>query len=67
VEPEGQRGVCKSEKCRAPIWWRPHPTTGKMHCFNADGSSHWGTCPDTAAFRKPKQPKPSNMLDDKTS
>jgi len=57
---EGQRGRCKSPNCRASIWWRPHPKTGKLHCYNTDGSSHWGTCADTEFFRKPKRTEENN-------
>ena len=54
TEPAGEKAKCKAPECGAVIYWRPHPTTGKQHCFNPDGSSHWGTCPAAAKFRKPK-------------
>jgi hypothetical protein len=49
-EGEGDRAECKG--CGATIYWRPHPTTGRNHPFNPDGSSHFQTCPEADRFRK---------------
>ena len=49
---KGKRDTCKG--CGATIWWRPWPTTGKMHPFNENGTSHFGTCPNASQFRKPR-------------
>lgn len=49
-KPQAQ---CKG--CGASIEWRPFPTTGKMHPFNPDGTSHFGTCPRAADFRRKKR------------
>lgn len=36
--------------CGAPIWWS-ESAKGKPTPMNADGSSHWGTCPKAAEWR----------------
>jgi hypothetical protein len=51
-EPEGERGFCKSPNCRAEIFWKPHPKTGKMHPYDRTGASHFATCPDWESFRR---------------
>ncbi len=58
-KPRKERGVCKSDKCGAVILWKLHPKLGTMQPYNEDGSSHWGTCLDLAAFRKPKKKPPA--------
>jgi len=44
-----ERGVCRG--CQAEIWWAKHPKTGKPHPYNADGVSHFATCPNAGEFR----------------
>lgn len=51
--PEGERGVCRSPKCRAEIWWRK-TAAGKLCPYNADGSSHFTTCIDAPTFHRRK-------------
>lgn len=48
-EGDGDRAECRS--CGAVIYWREHPTTHKNHPYNADGTSHFGTCPDADKWR----------------
>jgi hypothetical protein len=45
----GERGTCRG--CQAEIWWAKHPTSGRAHPFNADGVSHFATCPNAGEFR----------------
>lgn len=47
-----QRGECRG--CKAEIWWVRNPVTEKPHPWNADGTSHFATCPNGPAFRKKK-------------
>lgn len=48
-----QRGTCRG--CQAEIWWAKHPTTRKAHPYNADGISHFATCPHASEFRTRKK------------
>ena len=45
VEP----GKCRS--CREEVWW-VWSKRGKRSPLNADGTSHFATCPDAARWRK---------------
>jgi len=52
--PEGTKPVpCRS--CATPIYFIPRPRDpSKKHPVNADGISHFATCPEAEAFRKRK-------------
>ncbi len=54
-EPEvAEDGLGKPDPCRGcgqTMYWKDHPTTGTPHPFNADGTSHFGTCPEADKFR----------------
>lgn len=54
VPEEGAGDLAECRSCHAQILWREHPTTGKNHPYNPDGSSHFGTCPDAHKWRKNK-------------
>lgn len=43
--------ACRS--CNDPIAWIVTASGKKMPC-NPDGTSHFSTCPDAAAHRKPR-------------
>lgn len=45
----------KCRSCGEPIIWKPYPTTGKLHPFNPDGTSHFGTCPQAKSWRRKKK------------
>jgi hypothetical protein len=45
----GDQGVCKG--CRAEIYWVTH-LNGKHTPYNADGTNHFGSCPDREQFRR---------------
>lgn len=45
-------GRCRS--CRAGIWWAITPG-GKWNPLDADGTSHFATCPAAAEHRRPRQ------------
>ena len=53
--PKGIEPVpCRS--CKAPIYFIPRPRDpAKKHPVNADGTSHFATCPEAASFRKRKE------------
>ena len=53
-EPEGDRGICRATECRAVIWWQV-TAKGKRTPVNADGTSHWGTCPAAPSFSRRKK------------
>jgi len=44
----GDAGACRS--CSAPIVWII-TAKGKRAPMNPDGTSHWSSCPDAAAWR----------------
>ena len=48
-QPEAVLGQCRSDRCRAPIWWGQ--IAGAPHPFDLDGVSHFATCPDAEAWR----------------
>ena len=53
---------CKS--CGKPIEWKPFPSTGKLHPYNLDGTSHFSTCPHAHQWRdKSKQKKSPAQLE----
>ena len=45
-----QPGACRS--CAAPVLW-VETVRGKRAPLNADGTSHFATCPQAASWRKP--------------
>ncbi len=51
--PLGDRSVCRSPRCGAVIYW-VITAKGKKMPVEADGTPHWGRCPDAARFKKPK-------------
>lgn len=55
---EVQEGSGEGDKCRscgADIFWDKHPKTGRPHPYNADGTSHFATCPDAQRWRGKKR------------
>ena len=40
--------------CPATMFMIPHPNTGNLHPWNADGKSHYATCPKAKEFRRAK-------------
>jgi hypothetical protein len=46
---EGEAGNCRS--CGAPVVWVVNPKTGKRPPYNEDGTSHFATCPQAAAWK----------------
>ena len=58
VKAPEKASTCRS--CGAPIRWSVS-TSGKREYgtpMNADGTSHWGTCPQAAQWRKSTAPEP---------
>lgn len=51
-------GKCSSPVCGAPIAWTLTKAARRAP-LNADGVSHWATCPDPDRFRKPKGTVPA--------
>jgi hypothetical protein len=51
----GKERQTKCRSCGEPIIWKPYPTTGKMHPFNLDGTSHFSTCPQAKNWRRKKK------------
>lgn len=47
----GQPGVCREKSCAAPVVWIVTAAGKRMPC-NADGTSHFATCPAAVRFRK---------------
>lgn len=54
--PNGEQGRCRGPNCRATIYW-VLTTSGNRTPRNADGTSHFATCPDSASFRKEREGK----------
>jgi len=48
----GDPGKCKS--CQADVFWIRH-RTGKLGIYNADGISHFATCPFAEKYRGKKE------------
>lgn len=46
---EGDEGACRS--CQAPIVWIV-TKNGKRAPMNLDGTSHFGTCPQSESWRR---------------
>ena len=40
--------------CPATMFMIPHPNTGNLHPWNADGKSHYATCLKANEFRRAK-------------
>jgi hypothetical protein len=55
VSEEGLGNPDNCRSCQALIYWREHPSTGKPHPFNPDGTSHFGSCPDRHKWRGQKR------------
>ena len=55
VPEEGLGNPDPCRGCGQTMYWRDHPTTGRPHPFNADGTSHFGTCPKANEFRGRKR------------
>lgn len=49
VEPDQRMTTCRS--CHALIYWARHSGTYRAAPFDADGTSHFGTCPDALKWR----------------
>lgn len=65
IPPDTPGADCNGPTCGATIYWikvpykRPRPD-GKTHyhlCVNADGVSHWSSCPDVDWFRNKRGAK----------
>lgn len=52
-ELDAHVAACRS--CAAPIVWARTPA-GKRAPVNADGTSHFATCPQAEAWRSPRAP-----------
>lgn len=48
IGPDAQMGTCKG--CQQSIWWIKTPKGRAMPC-DADGTSHFATCPNADQFR----------------
>ncbi len=59
----GDRAICRGESCRQVIYWRILPS-GKRCPFNANGSVHWSTCPDSREFKKSHKCRHSRLNED---
>lgn len=63
VTPPGWRvmgnvfGRCKDTSCRAAVAWYVHRGSGRRSPFNADGVSHFATCPGASGFRRSRVDK----------
>lgn len=45
----GDMGTCRS--CGAMVVWVLNPKTGKRPPYNADGTSHFATCPQAPSWK----------------
>ena len=52
----GDRAICRGRNCGATIYW-VKTEAGKLMPLNADGSPHWGSCPDVASFKRKRASK----------
>lgn len=52
VKLVGEAGTCRG--CRAEIFWLKAFRTGKPAPYDANGVSHFATCPSAAQFKKQK-------------
>lgn len=50
VRHVGRPKVCTGPNCKQPIWQIFHEDTKRMCPYNADGTSHFITCPDRELF-----------------
>lgn len=55
--PDGARGSSECRGCKATIWWVPTATPNKFMPVDADGRSHFITCPKAELFRRAKRMK----------
>lgn len=51
IPPGTPERTCSEPSCRAPIFWIV-TAAGKRMPVNADGTSHFATCPKAKEFRK---------------
>lgn len=49
--PEGELGACRG--CGAQVWWRK-TKNGRSAPFDANGDSHFSSCPKAGEFRRPR-------------
>jgi hypothetical protein len=56
----GTPGVCKGQTCKAEIVFVFHRDTGKYTPYNADGTSHFATCPDRSQFHRGRNDAANN-------
>jgi hypothetical protein len=54
IAPSARVTVRECRSCRARVAWLKTIRTGSLAPVNADGTSHFATCPDAPAWRKPK-------------
>ena len=52
--PERKSPVGRCRSCRAPVLWALTPA-GKWNPLDADGTSHFATCPQAAEHRRPRE------------
>lgn len=50
---DGQQAKCNGQTCGRDIWWRKVKPNGQAgnHPYDADGMSHFKTCPNASNFR----------------
>ncbi len=54
IVPAARITVRECRSCGARVAWLKTVKTGSLAPVNPDGTSHFGTCPDGPAWRKPK-------------
>jgi len=50
----GKSQLCRGPDCGQPIFMVRH-MNGEFHPYNADGSTHFGTCPNADLFRRSRR------------
>jgi len=48
----GSVGTCQGQDCEAKAFWVVSPTTKKKHIYDANGTTHFATCPNSDDFRR---------------
>lgn len=54
ITPSARITTHECRSCGARVAWLKTRKTGSLAPVNPDGISHFGTCPDAPAWRKPK-------------
>jgi hypothetical protein len=47
----GRLDICRGPNCGQDVWFVYHVHTKRWTPYNADGTNHFGTCPDRGKFR----------------